>query len=403
MALPYRVSQNGVWHWAGRILPWVLIALWYLVRVRTWSNSGFGLLADAMIIAIAVMGQNLITGYTGQLSIGGAAFFAIGAYTALMLTEGRIWTPFLDDNMWTAGWTLPVAAVVCFVIGVVVGLPALRLKGIYLALTTLVLVEAVLGLLRWDKVAGTTGGANGIKGSKYIPPEWTPFDGRRDLNVWMMWLSVAILALFVLLVSGLLRSRIGRAMVATRDNETASTVMGVNVSFVKTVVFGLSGAITGVAGALFGLKLGLVDPAVPLFGLVGAITILVAMVIGGAAQLWGPLAGGLFYVAVNEWARSVGEDPQGSLLFSWVGDDTKLNGLAGVIFGALLVLVARFAPFGVVGTFKIMRSRVVQVVPTPPDIGAVGRIAPAGTADANLETESNHTTQASSHTTEGDT
>lgn len=170
MALPYRVPQNSVWHWVGRILPWVLIAVWYLVRVRTWSPSGFGLLADAMIIAIAVMGQNLITGYTGQLSLGGAAFFAIGAYTGLMLTEGKVWTPFLEDNRWTAGWTLPVAAVVCFVVGVVVGLPALRLKGIYLALTTLVFVEAVLGLLRWSEVAGTTGGASGIKADRYTPP-----------------------------------------------------------------------------------------------------------------------------------------------------------------------------------------------------------------------------------------
>lgn len=399
MSRPYLVPQNGLWHWAGRLLPWVLIAVWYVVRVRTWSNSGFGLLADAMIIAIAVMGQNLITGYTGQLSLGGAAFFAIGAYTGLMLTDGRIPTPFLDDDTWTAGWTLPVAAVVCFLVGVVVGLPALRLKGIYLALTTLVFVEAVLGVFRWDKVAGTTGGASGIKGDTYLPPEWTPFDGRRDLNVWMLWLSIAILAIIVVLVSGLLRSRIGRAMVATRDNETAATVMGVNVSVVKTIVFGLSGAITGVAGALFGQKLGLVDPAVPLFGLVGSITILVAMVIGGAAQIWGPLAGALFYVAVNEWARSVGEDPQGSLLFSWVGDDVNLNGLGGVVFGTLLVLVARFAPFGVVGTFKILRSRVVQVVPTPPAIEAIGRNDPA---EPDHTTESQHITHPS-HPPKGDT
>ena len=401
MVLPYRVPQNGGWHWIGRTLPWILIALWYLVRVRTWSNSGFGLLADAMIIAIAVMGQNLITGYTGQLSIGGAAFFAIGAYTGLMLTEGKIWTPFLDGNQWTAGWTLPAAAALCFVVGVVVGLPALRLKGIYLALTTLVFVEAVLGLMRWDEVAGVTGGASGIKGSKYIPPEWTPFDGRKDLNKWMLWLAVAIFLLVILFVSGLLRSRIGRAMVATRDNETASVVMGVNVSFVKTVVFGLSGAITGVAGALFGHKLGLVDPAIPLLGLVGSITILVAMVIGGAAQLWGPLAGGLFYVAVNEWARSVGEDPQGSLLFGWVGENTKLNGVGGVVFGALLVLVARFAPFGVVGTFKLLWSRVVQVVPKSPVIVGAEQAASFIPADAQSAAESNDLTEPN-HPNEGE-
>ena len=170
-------------------------------------------------------------------------------------------------------------------------------------------------------------------------------------------------------VSNLVRTRMGRAMEATRDNETAAAVMGVNLAGVKTITFGLSGAITGVAGSLFGLKLGLVDADVPLFGLFGAIAFLVAMFVGGAAQSWGPVIGGLFYVFVNDFARSVGEDPDGSILLGWFVDEgTQINGLGGLTFGVLLILFARFAPFGAVGTYKYARSKVVQVVPIPPDL-----------------------------------
>jgi branched-chain amino acid transport system permease protein len=385
MSTPFTTSQNGGLHWLGRVLVFALPLAYLLVRVfgitgilgDGWSNSGLGLLADAFIIAIAVMGVNLITGYTGQLSIGHAAFFAIGAYVGLVLTQGRVSTPFFgSDDLWSPGWTIPVAAVLCFVVGCVVGLPALRLKGIYLALTTLVFVEAVRSTLKYEEFADVTGGATGIKGDKYTPPEYvfdvfglklpTGLDGRGDVNRWMIYVSLGLLLLIMLLVSGLMRSRIGRSMVATRDNELAAEVMGVNLSVVKTVVFGLSGAITGVGGALFGLKLGLVDSDVPLFGLFGAITFLVAMVVGGAAQTWGPIVGGVFYVFVNELARSVGENPSESIFGFAFSEGTKLDGLGGVVFGVLLILCARFAPFGVVGFFRKLRGRLVRVVPKPP-------------------------------------
>lgn len=380
--LPKRIAQYGAAHWTGRVLVFALPLAYLFGRVfgmtgiwgDGWANSGQGLLADALIIAIAVMGVNLITGYTGQLSIGHAAFFAIGAFVALVLTDGRVTTPFFGaDNVWDPGWTIPVAAALCFVVGCVVGLPALRLKGIYLALTTLVMVEAVRSTLKYEKFEGITGGATGIKGDKYTPPEYvfdffglklpTGLDGRSDLNQWMIYLSLGLLLLIMLLVSGLMRSRIGRAMVATRDNELAAEVMGVNLAVIKTVVFGISGAITGVAGALFGLKLGIAEADIPLFGLFGAITFLVAMVVGGAAQNWGPLVGAVFYVFVNDLARSVGENPSESVLGFAFGEDTKLDGLGGVVFGIMLILFARFAPFGAVGSFRLARNRVVQVVP----------------------------------------
>jgi len=330
--------------------------------------------ADVFIIGLAVTGVNLITGYTGQLSIGHAAFFAIGAYTSLLLTDGRITTPFFGaENVWSPGWTIPMAALLCFVIGLIVGIPALRLKGIYLALVTLVFVEAVREVFRFDRWSATTGGASGVRPGVYLPPEWTPFDGRRDLNLWIMSLALFLFVIATVLTAGLLRSRIGRAMIAVRDNETAASVMGINNSIVKTVVFGLSGAITGVGGSLFALRLGLADPDLRFFGLFGAIIFLVAMFIGGAAQLWGPLLGALFYVFVDDFARSQGENPDESILLGWlVNSDTKLDGIGGVIFGVLLILFARFAPVGLVGTLRSVRSRIVEVVTPPPNIGDTG-------------------------------
>ena len=134
MNLPVRVVKGSWQNWLGRLVLFGGVGLFMFRAMNEWSRSGLGLLADALIIAIAVTGLNLITGYTGQLSLGHAAFFAIGAFTSAMLVTGKVWSPFFTDNVWSPGWTMPVAAVVCFLIGMVVGIPALRLKGIYLAL-----------------------------------------------------------------------------------------------------------------------------------------------------------------------------------------------------------------------------------------------------------------------------
>jgi branched-chain amino acid transport system permease protein len=378
MQLPLRFTKGSWQNWAGRLMLFGGVGLFMYRAATEWSRSGLGLLADALIIAIAVTGLNLITGYTGQLSLGHAAFFAIGAFTSAMLVTGRVWSPFFTDNIWTPGWTMPAAAIVCFLIGMVVGIPALRLKGIYLALVTLVFTEAVRSLLRYEEFEGVTGGATGIKGFSYLPPSWTGLDGRGDLVKWFFYLSLAILVVVSILSAGLLRSRIGRAMVAVRDNETAAAVMGVNLFTTKTLVFGLSGAIAGVAGSLYALKLTLVEPDVPLFGLFGSVTLLVALVVGGAAQNWGPFVGAMFYVFVNDFARSVGEDPANSAFFGWFVDEgTKINGLGGVTFGIMLILFARFVPFGAVGTMRLWRSKVVQVVPAlPSPAGATSEPSP---------------------------
>jgi branched-chain amino acid transport system permease protein len=358
MATPRVIHRGSVVHRVAQLVLFGAVGLFMLRAGMTWSRTGLGMLTDAVHLAIVVTGLNLITGYTGQISIGHSAFFGIGGYTTALLMDKRDWTP---------GWTFPIVLVICFVLGVIVGLPALRLKGIYLALVTLGLAVAFPALLNWERLRDFTGGAVGIKNLQYLPPEWTPFDGRGDLHKWMFWLAVGVFLICSLLASNLLRSRIGRAMVAVRDNETAAAVMGVNRAVVKTVVFGLSAAIAGIAGSLFTLKLTLVEPAIGYFTILGSITFLVAMVVGGAASTWGPLVGALVYTYVSDWARTTGEE-------------NDIAGLGGVLFGVLLVLLARFAPFGVVGGLKILRSKVLVVIPRPPGS------AHAGVADSAAAT-----------------
>jgi branched-chain amino acid transport system permease protein len=345
---PRTVIRGSALHRLGQLALFGAFALFFLRAGLAWNRTGLGLLTDAIILAIVVTGLNLITGFTGQISIGHSAFFGMGAYTTAMLVDKRDWTP---------GWTFPVAVAVCFVFGCLVGLPALRLKGIYLALVTLGLAVAFPAILNYKYLTDFTEGSIGIKNLQYLPPEWTPFDGRADLPKWLFWLSLTMFLLVALLSSNLLRSRIGRAMVAVRDNETAAAVMGVDRSVTKTVVFGLSAAFAGLAGSLFALKLTLVEPVLPLFTILGSIVFLVAMVIGGAASTWGPLVGALFYTYVNDFARTQGEE-------------RGVDGLGGVIFGVLLILLARFAPFGVVGYLRKARARFVRVVPKPPVVAA---------------------------------
>jgi branched-chain amino acid transport system permease protein len=362
MPRPRIVHRGTALHRLGQILLFGAVALFFLRAGTSWSRTGLGMLTDAIHLAIVATGLNLLTGFTGQISIGHSAFFGMGGYTTAML---------MDKRDWTAGWTIPVVIVGCFVLGVIVGLPALRLRGIYLALVTLGLAVAFPALLNYRELRDFTGGAIGIKNLSYLPPEWTPFEGRADLHKWNFWLAVTAFAICALVASNLLRSRMGRAMVAVRDNETAAAVMGVNRAVVKTVVFGISASMAGVAGSLFALKLTLVEPAIGLFTILGSITFLVIVVVGGAASTWGPLVGAIAYTYVSDWARDRGEA-------------NNIAGLAGVLFGALLIVLARFAPFGIVGGLKILRSKVVLVVPRPPTVAAT---SPAAGAPSTVHSE----------------
>ncbi|MBA2280593.1 MAG: branched-chain amino acid ABC transporter permease [Actinomycetota bacterium] len=368
---PVRIQQGSPVHWALRAVG--VAAMAYLLVLPIFQDlkpNQYGELADIAILALAALSLNLLIGFTGQISIGHSAFFGVGAYTTAAL---------MDQRDWTAGWTFPVAAVLCFVVGVLVGIPALRLTGVYLTLVTLALAQIFPALVR--KAEGITGGSFGITGLAYDPPSWTGLDAsdRGDRTKWLYLLALGLLALGYVLVRNLVKSRVGRAMVSVRDNTTAAGVMGVNVAVTKTVVFGISAALAGVAGSVFALRQTQANPDTANFTILGAILFLVIMVIGGTASLLGPIVGAFVYYRVNQFTIDI---PEKSWLPEWFRDFlVGRPNLATIVFAALLVVLMFVAPFGIVGLAKQTGRRFVHVVPKPPALAPAEQLAPAVDAD----------------------
>ncbi|MEV0436393.1 branched-chain amino acid ABC transporter permease [Nocardia sp. NPDC050413] len=271
-------------------------------------------LAMAMIYAVTLLGLNLLVGHTGQISLGHGAFFAIGAYTAAIAMHQ--WdTPYLA--------TIPLAAVITFVLGFALGIPALRLRGLYLALVTLSIAIFLVPLLK--RFDGLTGGSMGLGVDKPVPPAWT---GLAE-DQWLYFLALAVTVLSFVLVAGMLRSKVGRALHAVRDNETAAEVLGVNLAHYKTLAFAWSALLAGVAGCVYTWVIAFVSP--DSFALTLSITLLAGLVVGGLGTTWGPVLGGLFVMFVPSLAQDVNQ------------------AAPGVIFGLLIIAVMYLAPQGLAG------------------------------------------------------
>ena len=273
--------------------------------------------AQVWIYAIALLGLNLLTGYNGQISLGHGAFFALGAYVAAIMMD-----------RWEIGyaWTIPAAAVLCFVAGFLFGLPALRLEGLYLALATFSLALAVPQILKYFE--HWTGGSQGIVLTKPDAPFGLPLNA----DQWLYFFTFGTMLALFWLASNLVKGRIGRALVAIRDNPIAAQAMGVNPALVKSLAFGVSAAYTGVAGALSAAVVAFVAP--DSFNVFLSITLLIGVVIGGLASIPGALYGALFIQFVPNWAQEI------SKAAPWA------------IFGVVLIAVIYFVPTGIAGGLK---------------------------------------------------
>lgn len=363
---PLLVKQGSPTHWAMRVVGALAVAYVALSPFfRNLKANEYGELADIAILGLAALSLNLLIGFTGQISIGHSAFFGLGGYTTAIL---------MHTHGWSAGWTFAVAAALCFVVGVFVGIPALRLTGVYLSLVTLALAQLFPALIR--KYDTLTGGSRGINALRYDPPSWTGFDARNrvDRAEWLYLLALGALVIGYIVCRNLVKSRVGRAMIAVRDNTTAAAVMGVHVAVVKTVVFGISAALAGLAGSVFVLRQSQASPDNLNYTILGAIIFLVIMVIGGTASLLGPIVGAFVYYRVDLFTRDL---PSKDYLPGAVQD--FLNGranLATIVFAALLILLMFLAPFGIVGLAKRLARRVVFVVPRPPVAVDTGAVAP---------------------------
>jgi branched-chain amino acid transport system permease protein len=277
-----------------------------------------------LVYAIALLGLNILTGYNGQISLGHGAFYAIGAYCAAILMD-KYGVPY-----WA---TLPVAGAVCLLAGFLFGLPALRLEGLYLALATFALGVSLPSLLKYHHLEKLTGGVQGIVINKPEPPFGLPINA----DQWLYYFTLAVAIVMFLLAWNLLRGRVGRALVAIRDNHVAAEAMGVNTAIVKSLAFGVSAMYTGVAGALGAIAIQYVAP--DSFNIFVSIVFLVGIVVGGLASIPGAIYGALFIQFVPNIADEI------SKAAPWA------------IFGIFMIGFVYMMPMGVAGAVRMAVAR----------------------------------------------
>jgi branched-chain amino acid transport system permease protein len=284
-----------------------------------------------LVYTIVLLGLNMLTGYNGQISLGHGAFYAIGAYVAAILMEQFGW-PY-----WA---TLPVAGVACFISGFLFGLPALRLRGHYLALATFALAIAMPQILKYKHIEHWTGGVQGIVIIKPDPP----FGLKVTPDQWLYLFTLAVLVVMFVIGWNLLRGRVGRAMVAIRDHPIAAEAMGVNSALFKTMTFGVSALYTGVAGALGAIVVQFVAPDSFTAGL--SITFLVGIVIGGIASISGAIYGALFIQFIPNFADQISKAAPWAIngVFLLVFVYAMPTGVAGFIRMLVGKLTRRLAP-----------------------------------------------------------
>jgi branched-chain amino acid transport system permease protein len=305
-AVPKRAMTLG----AGTSL--VVLALLVLAPLAV-KNFVIFQMTMLLIYGLAVMALNILTGGSGQFSLGQSAFYAVGAYTSAILMETYNVNYVL---------TLPISGILCFGVGFLFGLPALRLSGVYLALATFALATAMPQLLKLNFLEPWTGGVQGLVVTK---PD-APFGLPMSQDMWLYYFTLAItIAIYVAAVN-LLRSRSGRAFMAIRDNEIAASAMGVDVALYKTLAFGVSAGITGIAGSLGAIVVQFVAP--DSYTITLAIQLFLGMVVGGVGWLPGSIVGAAFIIFVPNMAESVSK------------------GLSGAVFGVLLFIVIYVVPHG---------------------------------------------------------
>jgi branched-chain amino acid transport system permease protein len=280
--------------------------------------------ADVAVFYVVILGLNIVTGYTGQISIGHGAFMAIGGYATGIL---------MHDHGWNVFATLPISALAGFGAGIVVGVPALRFRGTYLALATFAVALAVPQIAK--NYSGFTGGTQGL-----VLPTHS--------GLWLYGLGWTAAAVATVVAWLLLRARTGRAFRAVRDSEVAAASSGVSLPVYKTVAFGISAAFAAVAGSIYVLVNNFVNPDV--FGLTLSLYVLIGAVVGGLGSLWGTIAGAAFVQL---------------LPIGLTSSHALSSQSVPVIFGAVVIVVMALAPRGAADLLRVGAALAVRRSPTP--------------------------------------
>jgi branched-chain amino acid transport system permease protein len=327
---PYRVlfpRQPLVRHSALALLG--AVALYFITSSLSAYNNV--LVGEIALYLIALAGLSLLTGTTGQISLGNGAFMAVGAYTSALLMTHTHLNFFLE---------LLAAIGAAAVLGLVIGISATRLKGPYLAGATLLLALALPPIA--DKWSSTFGGDQGL--TTIVPTA----PGSVNPEQWLAWIELAGALITLVLLANLLSSRFGRSFRAVRDDEVAASLSGVHVARTKVAAFVVSAACAGLAGAFLGLSTGVVSTGE--FPLTLSIELLAAMVLAGAGSLVGMWWGAILLVYVPQWSTSL------SGHFG-LGAGTSAY-LATIIFGVVLIVVMMVAPTGIQGGLRWVWERV---------------------------------------------
>ena len=317
-------------------------------------------LAYVGIYFIALLGLNVLTGYTGQISLGHGAFMAIGGYTTAILISNSDPPLELLGHQFTNDmrdiWTIPLAGLVAGVVGFLFGFPALRLTGLYLALATFAIAVAMPGIVKYDRFASFTGGGGGINlfesEGRTRPVETTDpitFETISEpirilgldiptFNEWLYYLCWTLALVLFALAWALLRGKLGRSFRAVRDSELAAASSGVNLATYKTLAFGISAFYAGIAGSLLAIATTFVNPDT--YPITLSIFLLVGVVVGGLGSLWPLVFGAIFIQFLPLWAQEV----------------SKAQGAPAVVYGVVLILVMIALPGGAAGLLRRLQS-----------------------------------------------
>lgn len=316
-----------------RLRVYVLVALVLLAPLIV-SNYIVGLLTLCAIASIGAIGLNILTGFTGQISIGVGAFLGVGGYTSAILTTT------LGLSFWVA---LPVAGIMTAIIGSLFGIPSLRLKGLYLAIATLAAQVVILFVIsRWTSL---TGGTAGMVLSR---PKVGDFAFSSNTSYY--YLTVIILLFTVLYATNLIRTRIGRAFLAVRDRDVAAQIMGINLFRYKVLAFAISSFFVGIAGALLAHYTMIVSPE--LYSTHVSIEYLAMILVGGLGSVFGSILGAVFITLLPVVLDSLTDIANTYL----PGFNNLILAFRQFVFGLVIILFLIFEPGGLVHIWNNIKA-----------------------------------------------
>jgi len=317
-------------------MAWFLLLVAFFVSFPIFAQDYIVYILNLIMIHVIVaLGMNILVGYTGQISLGHAGFFAIGAYTSVLLMT-KLHVPFL--------LALPASGLVAAFFGLLLGLPALRLKGPYLVIATMGFGMAIIHIIgHWESFFG------GHMGIITPPISFGPFILDTDKELYFLILAVT-LGMTIAAIN-IIKSRIGRAFIAVRDSDIAAETIGVNLTYYKTLAFAVSAFYTGIGGSLMGFVLGFINPQN--FNLFLSIAFLAMVVVGGLGSVLGSILGAILITILQQQLNNIPEIPllgKGVIFLSerWFSMSGIAN-VSSIIFGFIMIMIVIFEPLGLWG------------------------------------------------------